>query len=449
MADDERIALAAEAYVYGFPLLFNLEQVERFVTTGVGAIAAAPFNAFSHATQLAGPADTFVTINNDTLYSIAQVDLGAGPQLLTVPDTGARYDVFQFVDAWTNNFAYVGTRATGSGGGRYLLAPPAWDGNVPDGATRIDFPTRVASIVGRLACDGEQDLPAIHVLQAQIGLAPLDRDGDGAAAAAPGLPQPDPGVPEALAFFERLRVSMAAFPPSAPEQEYQQRFAPLGLPDDGSPYADAPADLAAALTAGVVAGRARLEQVTRAGTRPLVNGWMIGLHLFDYNLDNLGVGALDDPAWKIADREKAHVERAIAARAGLWGNHGYEAAYSVVYVDADGEQLTGARRYAIRFEQPPPCEAFWSLTMYDMPDFYLVANPIDRYSIGDRTPGLRYADDGSLTLLMQHEPPADEEERANWLPAPSGDFRPVMRMYVPDPAVLDGTYVLPPVTRLA
>lgn len=446
MTDDERIALAAEAYVYGFPLLFNLEQVQRFVTSGVGAIQAAPFNAFSHATQLAGPADTFVTINNDTLYSMAQVDLGAAPQLLTVPDTGERYDVFQFVDAWTNNFAYVGTRATGSGAGRYLLAPPGWDGAVPEGATRIAFPTRVASIVGRLACDGDADLPAIHALQAQTTLAPAGSGDD--ASGESGLPVADPRVPDELAFFERLRVAMAAFPPAAPELDYQQRFAPLGLLDEDSPYADAPADLAAALTAGVTAGRERLEQVTRGGTRPPVNGWMLGLHLFDYNLDHFGLGTLDDPAWKIADRDVAHVERAIAARAGLWGNHGYEAAYSVVYVDADDQQLNGAHRYTLRFEQPPPCEAFWSLTMYDMPDFYLVANPIDRYSIGDRTPGLRYGEDGSLTLLMQHEPPVDEGDRANWLPAPAGDFRPVMRMYVPGPAILEGSYVLPAVARL-
>jgi hypothetical protein len=118
--------LVAEAFFYGFPLVFNLEQVERFLTTGIGSLPAAPPNAFSHAVQLAGPADTFVSVNNDTLYSIAQIDAGGGPVRLDVPDADGRYYVLQFVDAWTNNFAYVGHRATGTDAGSFLLVPPGW-----------------------------------------------------------------------------------------------------------------------------------------------------------------------------------------------------------------------------------------------------------------------------------------------------------------------------------
>ena len=91
----------ASAYALGIPLVFNLDQVLRYVETGVGANPAAPFNSFSHARALAGPADTFVSINNDTLYSMAQLDLSAGPLLLEVPDTAGRYYVLQFVYAWT------------------------------------------------------------------------------------------------------------------------------------------------------------------------------------------------------------------------------------------------------------------------------------------------------------------------------------------------------------
>ena len=104
MADDDLTKLATEAHVYGFPLVFNLDQVLRYVTTGVGSNPRAPFNQFSHARTLAGPQDTFVTINNDTLYSMAQLDLSVGPVRLRVPDTDGRYYVLQFVDAWTNNF---------------------------------------------------------------------------------------------------------------------------------------------------------------------------------------------------------------------------------------------------------------------------------------------------------------------------------------------------------
>ena len=116
------------AFAYGIPLTFNLDQVQRYVDHGIGANPAAAFNSFSHARTLAGPADTFVSINNDTLYSMAQLDLSVGPVLLEIPDTAGRYYVLQFVDAWTNNFAYVGHRATGTGAGAFLIAPPGWEG---------------------------------------------------------------------------------------------------------------------------------------------------------------------------------------------------------------------------------------------------------------------------------------------------------------------------------
>src|SRR4051794_14496823 len=129
--------LLTQAYVYGFPLVFNLDQVTRYVTDGVGANPAAAFNTFSHARHLAGPADTFVTINNDTLYSMAQLDLSAGPVALHVPDTAGRYYVLQFVDAWTNNFAYVGHRATGTNEADFLLVPPGWTAEGGDDQTVI------------------------------------------------------------------------------------------------------------------------------------------------------------------------------------------------------------------------------------------------------------------------------------------------------------------------
>src|SRR5690242_2924214 len=119
MASEDLAALAADAYVYGFPLVFDLQMVGG--QADLGMIAPAPFNSFSHAARLAGPDDRFVSINNDTIYSIAQVDVSGGPVLLRVPDAAGRYYVLQFVDAWTNNFAYVGRRTTGTAAGSFLL----------------------------------------------------------------------------------------------------------------------------------------------------------------------------------------------------------------------------------------------------------------------------------------------------------------------------------------
>jgi hypothetical protein len=433
--------LAAEAHLYGFALVFNLEQVIRATTVGFGTMQGSPFNSFTHATTLATAADTFVSVNNDTVYSLGQLDLGVGPLVLHVPDAAGRYHVLQFVDAWTNNFAYVGTRATGDGPADYFLTPPGWSGEVPDGMTRIAVPTRVATIVGRWACDGEDDLPAVAALQEALTLRPHAADAPDAV----GVPAPDHEVADDLLFFEKARTWIAAFPPSDAEQELQARFAPLGLLDDESPYRDPSDELRATLIAGVQASGRQMEEVSRHGGTP-VNGWQVFLHIFDYNLDHFELGTIDDPAWKIADRTTAHAIRAVAARVGLWGNHAYEAAYVQTYLDDQGEQLNGSRRYELHFDDLPPVGAFWSLTMYDMPDYFLVDNPIARYSIGDRTPGIRYGDDGSLTITMSTDEPGDA---ANWLPAPAGDFRPMIRMYMPGEAVLDGRYQLPAIRRLA
>ena len=119
----------------------------------------------------------------------------------------------------------------------------------------------------------------------------------------------------------------------------------------------------------------------------------------------------------------------------------------MTYVDDRGEQLSGAHTYTLRLHPTPPVKAFWSLTMYSVPDFYLVENPIHRYSIGDRTAGVILDDDGALTITISHEQPSGEKEAANWLPSPAGDFRPVMRMYEPDASILNQTYEFPAITR--
>jgi hypothetical protein len=441
MADD-RAALIAEAFVYGYPLVADVEQVVRFTVSGMGSVPAAPLNRFSHARSLAGPSDTFVTINNDTLYSMAQLDVSGGPLFLDVPDADGRYYVLQFIDVWTNNFAYVGERSSGTGAARYLLSASDWSGEVPGGVTHIALPTDVVSILGRWACAGVDDLDAVHALQDQLAITPLD--GNEALA---GVPEPTNGVAPDLVFFEQLRVWMQAFPPSARDVEYQKRFAPLGLLDAESPFVAPSDELRAELSAGLAAAKEKLEAFTRTGTVQKVNGWMVGLHMFDYNLDFFGPGTVDDDRWKITDATRYPV-RALSARVGLWGNHAYEATYAQVFEDDRGEQLNGARAYRIRFDELPPVDAFWSLTMYDIPDYFLVANPIDRYSIGDRTLGIVFAADGSLTLVLQGDPPTDPTDRANWLPTPPGDFRPILRLYEPGPAILDGTYRIPAIEHI-
>jgi hypothetical protein len=439
---DPLTQLATRAFIYGYPLLYNLEEIGGFVRGGGSFPVSAPWNTFGAARQLLGPETRFVTPNNDTLYLMAACDLSGGPLLLEVPDTHDRYYVLQFVDAWTNNVAYIGRRATGTAAGRYLIIGPGQAPPVPDGVTPVRLSTDVFVIVGRVAVDGEADLPAARATQDGFSLAIPGSPGG----ALRGIPAPAPDVPAGLAWWERFRLALAAFPPPAPDAALVASFEPLGLTATASPYRDPSPELVAALTAGAAAGKAAIEQLMhRVNVSP--NGWQVTTHTFDYSLDTFEVGTLDAPEWRIADRTAAHGLRAVAARAGLWGNHGYEALYAVIWNDADGQPLDGANRYELRLPAAMPVDAFWSLTMYDVPEFHLVANPIDRYSIGDRTPGLVIDPDGFITVHIQADDPGGARS-ANWLPAPRARFRPVMRLYQPRPEALAPGFDLPPIRRV-
>ncbi len=435
------VQAATELYLYGYPLVYCTDEIRKLSspqsTLLPGGVA---FNSFGLARQLLGPDAKFVSPNNDTLYVAAPVDMSGGPIMLHTPDTGDRYYVLQFVDAWSNNVAYVGRRATGTKAADWMLVPPGYAGAVPPETTAIEVPTDVAVIVGRVQVDGEADLSAVHALQDQFTLSPAPDAGTCA-----GIPDADERVSTVLAFWDRFRVYLRRFPPPDADREFVELAARAGLLDEQSPFFEPDATLAAVLAEGAAKGKALLESlVSGHGAEP--GAWTSALHMFDYNLDRCGLGTIDSPDWKIADRKQAYITRAVAARAGLWGNHGYEADYEIVHQDEHGDVLNGGHRYQVTFNPPPPANAFWSLTMYDTPDYYLVDNPIDRYSIGDRTPGLRYGDDGSVTISMQVDDPDDGT--ANWLPAPSGDFRPILRMYEPGPSVLDGTYPLSKIKRL-
>jgi hypothetical protein len=443
VAGKDQVDAASKTYVYGYPLVYNLREIARLGTSDNVIGVPTPLNTFASARQLLDPSSKFVTPNNDTLYTVAACDVSAGPLVLTVPDTHDRYYVLQFVDAWTNNFAYVGRRATGTGPGTFVLAPHGWSGTPPDGATVIHAPTDVFVIVGRLAVEGVDDLPAVHALQDAFTLAPLDAN----AGAPKGLPTTTPGVGDDLSWWEEFRVALAAFPPPSGDAPYlEAAAATLVTEGAASPYTNPDAALAEVLTEGRKQGETIIEDLAKNALK-IVDGWSSAMHAFDYNLDFFEVGTIDDEQWKIADRTIAYVTRAAAARAGLWGNHGYEARYDLLWQDEHGDELDGSHSYELTLAPPPSVDAFWSLTMYDEPDYYLVANAIDRYSIGDRTPGLVVGADGSMTIRMSAADPGDDS--VNWLPAPPGLFRPVLRAYQPTGGTLDGSYELPKVRKLS
>lgn len=178
-----------------------------------------------------------------------------------------------------------------------------------------------------------------------------------------------------------------------------------------------------------------------ASGRGCARGWVLDPHLFDYNLDHYGVGTIDSPQWRIADREASYRTRAVAARGSLWGVHGYEAVYAHTLSDAGGERLNGAHSYVLRFEGPPPVGAGWSLAVYD-----LAGQRIGQALVG-RGPVYGEEDGSPAVRIGRVWPDAAESADANRLSAPDGDFRLVLRLCAPGAGMLDGTYAIPAVER--
>ena len=443
--DTEQVKLAAEAYIYGYALVDNVDSFAAYVA-GTSWPMKSPWNQFGHGRELAGPETKFVSPNNDTCYSIAACDVRGEPLVLHVPDTAGRYYVNQFIDAWSNNFAYVGLRGTGTAEGEYLLVEPGYKGDLPKGLQVIHAPTGLFLILGRLQVNGKADMPAVHALQDQFTLTPLSVRNGGAAKAPAGTPTPDPRVGKDLEWWEKFRIALQAFPPPRADAPLLKLCGQLGLTQADSPYVDMDSNQAAVLIQGAKSGQAKVDELMR-NVHATPEGWQSALHLFDYNLDYFEIGTINSPEWKIADRNKAYVTRAICARGGLWGNNGYEADYALTWVDGDGDPLDGSKRYELHFEKVPPVDAFWSLTMYRPPEFYLVANPIDRYSIGSATAGVQFAKDGSVTSYLQKDSPGSDKE-SNWLPCPEGPYRPILRMYAPRKEILQGTYVIPGIKKV-
>ena len=145
-----------------------------------------------------------------------------------------------------------------------------------------------------------------------------------------------------------------------------------------------------------------------------------------------------------------YMNRMIAAALGIYGNSQDEALYPLYFNDSAGQKLTGANRYTLHFPpgQLPQVNAFWSLTMYELPQSLLVANPLNRYQINSpMLPHLKKDADGGLTLYIQHDSPGKDKE-PNWLPAPSGPFLLTLRLYWPKPEALSGAWKAPPVQRV-
>lgn len=367
-------------------------------------------NQFTHTHRRLGPDDReVVSPNNDTVYSNAWLDLSQGPVLVDTPDMGERYWTLGLLDAWTNPFAYVGRRTTGNRAQRTLVHGPGWRGSVPDAVTQvIAAPGEDVWIIGRILVDDTPaDLDHVRGLQARIAARRLDGS-EPAMRVDTRLDGRSAAVPRAPLFRAVVDEALARNPVPAGERLHWP------VPDEA---------LAQALPR--VFDRLRQKEQPHA----LGGGWALALRVRTH--------------WGADVDTRARVARNFIGALGI-----DEAMYPTAEVDADGRPLHGSHAYELRFAPGggPRVDAFWSLTMYRRSDCLFVANPIGRYSIGDRTPGLRREPDGSLAIRLQADDPGPD---CNWLPAPAGEpFYVVLRLYQPRREHLDFAYRYPALRRL-
>lgn len=388
---------ARDAWFYALPLI-------EMATTRARALKApgAAINRLTHGRTLSDHTSRAVTTpNNDTLYSIAFLDLTQGPATLTVPATGARYWSAAVMDMFTNNNVVLGLRTVGGEGGTFTLVGP---GQASHGPNPVRVATPHAWLLIRTLVADAADLPAAHKVQDGFVLT-------GPKAAAP--PAYAARDADAAAYFDSARRLLAADPAPATDQKILRRAAAfLG----GEPF---DADQARA-------GAEKAQLITRfaIGRQTFVQGW-------SYPRANLG------------DYGQDYLYRAIVALAGLGALPPAEAMYMKAAGDNGAGLFAGDGLYRLSLPAQMPLDGFWSLSMYETTadsQYFFTDNPLSRYAIGDRTAGLKREADGSLNLWIGRADPGGDRS-ANWLPAPkAGPFALYLRAYLPRPELLDGRF---------
>jgi hypothetical protein len=436
---DEARAIAKEAAVYGFPVIDSYRvNYEYFFKPGTPEYKGAP-NTLINVPRVYTPADTAIqTPNSDTPYSFLGADLRTEPLVLTVPEIEKdRYYSIQLIDAYTFNFAYIGSRTTGNGAGSFLLAGPNWKGEKPLGIKAvIQSETEINILIYRTQLFDPADIDNVKKIQSEYRVQPLSQFlGQTAPAAAPKIDYMTPCTPEeektSLKQFELLNFVLQFCPTVPSEVALMERFAKInigaGKTFDASTFSP---EVRKAIEEGV--GEAWLEfkgLVKQLDAGKVTSGDVFGTRKY---------------------LNGNYLYRMTAAALGIYGNSKEEAMYPVFRIDAEGKPLTGANHYILHFAKGelPPVHAFWSATMYELPQSLLVNNPIQRYLINSpMIPELKADGDGGITLYIQNETPGKELE-SNWLPAPKGPFAVYMRLYWPAEAALDGSWQAPKLVKV-
>jgi hypothetical protein len=416
--------IAEEGFIYGLPLVMNYAVMQEYSVDKNSGQFKAPFNEINNLHHVATPEDTAViTPNSDTPYSTIWLDLRAEPMVISVPTVEReRYYSVMLVDGNTYNFGYIGTRATGTEPGDYLVVGPDWKDGTPSGIKKVfrsTTPFTLAVIRTQLFNAG--DMLNVEKIQSGYKAQPLSaflkQPAPPAASKIDFLPATTAGIK--ANFFQYLDAALQFVPETPKDKAIRAKLARIGIgPGKTFVFKDLSLEHKAEILVGMKQGDDKVDKWLASGNK-VINGWNVGSFFGDeafYNGD-----------W---------VMRAGAAKGGIYGNDAVEAMYPYTRTDATGEPLDGSKhKYAITFApgELPPVNAFWSVTMYDGKSQLLVKNPINRYLINSpMLSGMKKDADGSLTLYLQKDNPGADKQ-ANWLPAPDDKIYLVMRLYWPKP----------------
>jgi hypothetical protein len=437
---------AIEAYVYAYPLV-TMEMTRRVMTNVAAPVGTrAPMGQFVRMREYPSAKFRDVTAPNaDTLYTTAWLDVTKEPWIVSIPDMKGRFFLFPMLDGWTNVFQDPGKRTTGTAAQKYAITGPGWKGTLPKGVTEYKSPTGIVWILGRIYCTGTpEDYKAVHALQDQVSLVPLSAYGK------PYQPAPgkaDPAIDmktavreqvnalDGAAYFKLFSELLKTNPPAAEDAPMVARLAKIGIVPGQSFDAS---KLDHAVAKGIAeAPKPAQDKIMRHMKEGLLTG--------DFRLEN---------GWFFTTKAGLYgtnyLQRALITAIGLGANRPQDA----VYPTSEGPDLvkkySGAKKYVMRFEKGklPPVNGFWSLTMYDA-GYFFVDNPLNRYTLSQRN-ALKTNPDGSTDLYIQHESPGKDKE-SNWLPAPTGEFILMMRLYWPQetpPSLLDGSWKIPEVREV-
>jgi hypothetical protein len=433
-------AIAKEAYIYGFPMVDNYRVQYSYFVNKQDPEYKGGWNEIHNTARVYTPEDTAIqTPNSDTPYSAVGADLRAEPLVLTVPPIAQdRYYSLQFVDSYTYNFAYLGSRTTGNGGGKYLLTGPNWKGNKPEGIKEvIQSDTNLAFVLYRTQLFGPSDIDNVKDIQAGYSVAPLSVYlNQPAPPPAPPIDFTPPLTPDqektSPQFFEILGFALRFAPTLPSEKDLRARFESIGIGPEGNFDAD---KLSPEMRKAIEAGMA--------------DAWA---EFNTFKKDKFDTGAVGSAQlFGTAEELKGnYLYRMAGAVLGIYGNTAAEAIYPGTSNDSTGAPLTGANNYIYRFApgQLPPVNAFWSITIYELPQSQLVPNPMNRYSVNSSMLSSLVPDtNGGYTFYIQNESPGIDKE-SNWLPAPKGPFTVALRLYWPKPDALNGTWKAPQAVKV-